>query len=266
MDGVARLRGRDCADQIDTHRCAGAQVAGCRAATPALIVVRRDGQLLTLQRAARATAPPTSRPLSSASRSASATHYPSVARRRVGRGLRPVVGDQARRCRRSSGSSSPRSASSCTAWSAATRSPEQSFATSTVAGPPGAGADLAVAGGHQPVPVPAPRRRPHLLGVAEKVRGRRIPFAVMERAGMVGFVLIIMLFFIGLSNDISTLIGQASTCADATRRAADAPASTTARSPATLAASEATIHRDEEDTWRAARRGSRRARGRRRRR
>ncbi|MGO9823120.1 MAG: M50 family metallopeptidase [Solirubrobacteraceae bacterium] len=41
--------------------------------------------------------------------------------------------------------------------------------------------------------------------VAEKIRGRRIPFAVMERAGMVGFVLILMLFFVGLSNDISSL-------------------------------------------------------------
>ena len=44
--------------------------------------------------------------------------------------------------------------------------------------------------------------------VAEKVRGRRIPFEMMERAGVVGFVLIIFLFVIGLSNDISTLTGQ----------------------------------------------------------
>ena len=41
--------------------------------------------------------------------------------------------------------------------------------------------------------------------VAEKVRGRRIPFEVMERASVVGFVLIVLLFVIGLSNDISTL-------------------------------------------------------------
>jgi regulator of sigma E protease len=41
--------------------------------------------------------------------------------------------------------------------------------------------------------------------VAEKLRGRRISFDVMERAGVVGFLLIIMLFVIGLSNDISTL-------------------------------------------------------------
>ena len=44
--------------------------------------------------------------------------------------------------------------------------------------------------------------------VAEKIRGRRIPFAVMERAGVVGFVLIIMLFIVGFSNDISTLTGK----------------------------------------------------------
>ena len=44
--------------------------------------------------------------------------------------------------------------------------------------------------------------------VAEKVRGRRISFDVMERAGVVGFVLIVLVFVIGLSNDISTLAGQ----------------------------------------------------------
>jgi regulator of sigma E protease len=43
--------------------------------------------------------------------------------------------------------------------------------------------------------------------LAEKVRGRRIPFAVMERAGVVGFALILILFVIGFSNDISTLTG-----------------------------------------------------------
>ena len=33
--------------------------------------------------------------------------------------------------------------------------------------------------------------------LAEKVRGRAIPFSVMERAGFVGFVLVIALFMIG---------------------------------------------------------------------
>lgn len=44
--------------------------------------------------------------------------------------------------------------------------------------------------------------------VAEKIRGRRIPFQVMERAGVVGFAVILMIFAIGLSNDISTLTGH----------------------------------------------------------
>ncbi len=44
--------------------------------------------------------------------------------------------------------------------------------------------------------------------MAEKIRGRRIPFEVMERAGVVGFVLILLIFAIGLSNDISTLSGS----------------------------------------------------------
>ncbi len=44
--------------------------------------------------------------------------------------------------------------------------------------------------------------------LAEKVRGRRIPLRVMERAGIVGFVLILMLFVIGFTNDISTITGK----------------------------------------------------------
>ena len=41
--------------------------------------------------------------------------------------------------------------------------------------------------------------------LAEKVRGRAIPFAVMERASVVGFALVLMLFVIGLTNDIGRL-------------------------------------------------------------
>lgn len=44
--------------------------------------------------------------------------------------------------------------------------------------------------------------------LVEKVRGRPVPFSVMERAGAVGFVLVIMLFFIGLTNDIGRLTGE----------------------------------------------------------
>ena len=44
--------------------------------------------------------------------------------------------------------------------------------------------------------------------LVEKVRGKPVPFRVMERAGALGFVLVIMLFAIGLSNDIGRLTGE----------------------------------------------------------
>jgi regulator of sigma E protease len=43
--------------------------------------------------------------------------------------------------------------------------------------------------------------------LAEKVRGRPIPFRIMEQASYVGFVLVIMLFVVGLTNDIDRLRG-----------------------------------------------------------
>jgi regulator of sigma E protease len=41
--------------------------------------------------------------------------------------------------------------------------------------------------------------------LAEKVRGRAIPFSVMERAGFVGFALVIALFLVGFTNDLDRL-------------------------------------------------------------
>jgi regulator of sigma E protease len=41
--------------------------------------------------------------------------------------------------------------------------------------------------------------------LVEKVRGQRVPFSTIERASAVGFLLVIMLFVIGLTNDIGRL-------------------------------------------------------------
>jgi regulator of sigma E protease len=41
--------------------------------------------------------------------------------------------------------------------------------------------------------------------LVEKVRGSRVPFSVIERASAVGFLLILALFAIGLSNDLGRL-------------------------------------------------------------
>ncbi len=44
--------------------------------------------------------------------------------------------------------------------------------------------------------------------LVEKIRGRPVPFSVMERAGAIGFVLVMVLFAVGLSNDIGRLTGS----------------------------------------------------------
>jgi regulator of sigma E protease len=44
--------------------------------------------------------------------------------------------------------------------------------------------------------------------VAEKLRGRPIPYRVMERASVVGFLLVAFLFVVGLTNDIDRLRGE----------------------------------------------------------
>jgi len=41
--------------------------------------------------------------------------------------------------------------------------------------------------------------------LVEKIRGKRVPVAVMERSGMIGFAIVIAFFLIGLNNDINRL-------------------------------------------------------------
>jgi regulator of sigma E protease len=44
--------------------------------------------------------------------------------------------------------------------------------------------------------------------IVEKVRGRRVPLATIERASWVGIVLIVMLVAVGLTNDITAIAGK----------------------------------------------------------
>ena len=199
VDGVSgsvnKLR-----DQIETHRCAGQLVEGCVAARPVRIVVRRNGHLVRFD----------VRP-----------HYVAIDKRmELGFLFNPVY------------PSAPKAASTAVSglWNTATRTvstvvrvfepqdrrqlhgvvggyetTEQSFAHSTALALEVLALISLSLGVINLFPF-LPLDGGHIFwALAEKVRGRRIPFAVMERAGMVGFVLIILLFFVGLSNDISTL-------------------------------------------------------------
>ena len=44
--------------------------------------------------------------------------------------------------------------------------------------------------------------------LVEKIRGRPVPLKIMERSGVIGFALVMILFVIGLENDIGRLTGE----------------------------------------------------------
>jgi regulator of sigma E protease len=192
-------------NQLGSHHCAGAQVQGCIAATPARIVVKRGGQQLTFELRPR---------------------YSSADRR-------PLVGFEFGSTQESVGAPQAASLTVTGLWTVTKQTvsvlarifepqerkqlsgvvggytvTQESFAHSTTRalqvlalislslGIINLFPFLPLDGGHV------------FWAVAEKVRGKRIPFDIMERAGVVGFVLIVLLFVVGLSNDISTLTGK----------------------------------------------------------
>ena len=191
--------------QIGTHRCAGAQVAGCSAAVPARIVVRRAGRLVTLNIRPRYSAVDrrpelgflfavgASYPSATRAASAAITGLWSVTRQTVSTIAR-VFEPQERK--QLSGVVGGYTVTQESFAQSPSRALEVLALISLSLGIINLFPFLPLDGGHV------------FWAVAEKVRGRRISFAVMERAGMVGFVLIILLFFIGLSNDITTLAGK----------------------------------------------------------
>ena len=67
---------------------------------------------------------------------------------------------------------------------------------------------LAVAGHREPLPVPAARRRPRLLGAGREGPGPADPVRSWSAPASSGFVLVIVLFVIGLTNDIDRLRGE----------------------------------------------------------
>jgi regulator of sigma E protease len=192
-------------NQIGTHRCAGAQVNHCLAATPARVVVRRDGKLQIFELRPRYSA---------------ADHRPLLGFA-FGEGSQPV---------------GPIRAASLTVTGLWTVTKDTVSVIARIFEPQERKQLHGVVGGytvtqesfsHSPslaLQVLAlislslavinlfpflPLDGGHVFwALAEKIRGKRIPFEVMERAGAVGFVLIILVFVIGLSNDISTLTGQ----------------------------------------------------------
>ncbi|MDO8188825.1 site-2 protease family protein [Conexibacter sp. JD483] len=193
------------ARQVATHRCAGAQVNGCSAATPASVVVERDGRLLTF---------------------AITPRYDGrrgIDRARLGfsyeYGQRDVPAGEAA------------SLSLTGMWDVTTATVRtfaklfQAREREQLSGVVGTGETLKQGfdfSTERALGILAlislslaiinlfpflPLDGGHIFwAIVEKLRGgRAVPFSVMEKAGAVGFVLVIMLFFIGLTNDIGRI-------------------------------------------------------------
>ncbi len=191
--------------QIGTHRCAGPQVSGCLAATPARVTVDRSGRLLTFEIRPRYTAGRPELGFYFHERVTGVVH-PGVTRAAgsAGSWLWSVTSQTVSTIVRIFQPADRRQLSGAVGVYTVT---QESFATSpsmalTVLalislslGVINLFPFLPLDGGHV------------FWALAEKVRGRRISFSVMERAGVIGFAVIVLLFVIGLSNDISTLTG-----------------------------------------------------------
>jgi regulator of sigma E protease len=191
--------------QLATHKCAGAEVNGCVAATPAAVVVKRGGQLRAFAL----------RPV-----------YSAAAKR-------PLLGFEFDNKQQPVGAGEAASLTVSGLWSVTGRTvgvivrifePQERKQLHGVVGGYTVAQESFSHSTTQALEVLAlislslgiinlfpflPLDGGHVFwAVAEKIRGKRIPFEVMERAGAVGFVLILLIFVIGLSNDISTLSGK----------------------------------------------------------
>jgi regulator of sigma E protease len=191
--------------QLATHHCPGVQLNGCRAATPAKIVVDRQGHLLTFELTPRYSSA-AQRPLigfifDSRTKPLNAAQAASLSASDLWFVTEKTVSTVARIFE-------PQERKKLNSVVGGYKVTQESFATSTTQALwvlALVSLSLAVINLFPFLPLDGG----HVFwALAEKVRGRRIPFEVMERAGVVGFVLILLVFAIGLSNDISTLTGK----------------------------------------------------------
>lgn len=204
VDGVAGDQEK-IANQINSHTCPGKPKDGCEATTPATIVVDRGGQQKTLE--------------------ITPVYDASVKRNRLGfafgvQDLNPGAGEAAK----ISGDFMWMVTSQTVTTLSKIWQTEEREQLSGVAGSYEVTRQAIDIGWRQALTLIAlislslgvinlfpflPLDGGHIFwSLVEKFRGKPVPFAVMERAGLIGFALVIGLFIIGLSNDIGRLTGE----------------------------------------------------------
>jgi len=214
QDGPERVAAQ--MDEIVTHTCAGKPTVGCRAESPVRFEVLRDGRLRRFEVTPRFTVPPVSE------------DAPASAPKPQGRML---VGLQFGREAVDFGVLAAARYGADTMWRVTTTTVDT--LVKLVYDKEARGEVSGVVGSYEATRQSFEfdtKQAVYILGLislslgiinlfpflpldgghifwatAEKLRGRPISLRVMERAGLVGFALVFMLFYIGLSNDIGRL-------------------------------------------------------------
>jgi regulator of sigma E protease len=188
-------------NQIRKHACAGdAKINGCSAATAATVVVRRDGVLRTLRIRPR---------------------YSTLYRKPlIGFGFTPVMAGDSLGYSVSNGSTELWDAAKATVSDIAQlfRAKDRRHLSGIVGAYEVTQQEFSqgVSWGVEVLALISlslalinlfpflPLDGGHIFwALVEKVRGHKVPFATMEKASLVGFALVLILFAIGLSNDLS---------------------------------------------------------------
>jgi regulator of sigma E protease len=203
LDAESRLE--RFATDVASHRCAGKQTDGCKAATPVTLKVERGGEVKTI--------------------SVRPEYEASLGRTRVGfsYGTEPANLGAGGAADRAAGAVWLVTSKTVTVFANIFDS-EQRKQVSGVVGVSDVAHQTIGLGAREALTLLAivslslglinlfpflPLDGGHIFwSLVEKVRGKPVPYRVMERAGALGFVLVIMLFFIGLSNDIGRLTGE----------------------------------------------------------
>ena len=209
VDGV-RGPARKLSRQIQRHRCPGRQVDGCRARTPATLLIERDGRRMTVKIAPvyDDDLPGGQKPRSRLGFSYAGVREPLP----VGKALDASVGqfwfitrETASLPARIVDSERRKEISGVVGSYEVTRQTIINDLAEVVAILAIISLSLAIVNLFPFLPLDGG----HIFwAIVEKVRRRPVPFSVMERAGVIGFMLVIGIFLLGLTNDIGRLSGE----------------------------------------------------------
>ena len=190
---------------VNRHACAGTPTAGCKATTPAKVVVERDGKPMTLlitpqydpRPSACCSASPTA-----PTRTSAPLHAVTITGQNLWRITQPDhVLDRPHLLR-------PEGAQGRLGRRRLLRGHAPVLPVRHGPGAEHPGDHLALPRGREPLPLPAPRRRPYLLGRGRE--GPRTPDPLPPHRAGVGASAscsIAFLFVVGLTNDIGRLRG-----------------------------------------------------------